>query len=148
MKKLVHLTKRFVLSLVPSQVHEIERQWVQSVLSPSELDLWNKMMAQDQRHSVMIGRRFVKCRPTASQSEIAGALLHDVGKSVARLGTFARMIATLVGPCTSRFRQYHEHESLGATMLRSIGSDELTISMVEGSCVGDLRQALNRADDI
>lgn len=148
MKKLVHLTKRFVLSLVPSQVHEIERQWVQSVLSPSELDLWNKMMAQDRRHSVMVGRRFVKCRPTASQSEIAGALLHDVGKSVARLGTFARMIATLVGPCTSRFRQYHEHESLGATMLRSIGSDELTISMVEGSCVGDLRQALNRADDI
>ncbi len=148
MSKIAHLAKRFVLSLVPSQVQEIERQWVQSVLSPSEFDVWNKMMVQDRRHSVMVGRRFVKHRLTAMQSEIAGALLHDVGKSVARLGTFGRVIATLVGPRTNRFRQYHDHESIGATMLRSIGSDELTISMVEGSCVGELRQALNRADYI
>ena len=148
MSKIAHLTKRFVLSLVPSQVQQIERQWVQSVLSQSEFDVWNNMMVQDRRHSVLVGRRFVKHRPTAMQSEIAGALLHDVGKSVARLGTFGRVIATLVGPRTNRFRQYHDHEQIGATMLRSIGSDELTISMVEGSCVGELRQALNRADDI
>lgn len=137
-----------MLCLVPSQVHEIERQWVQSVLSPSEFKVWDKMMVQDRRHSVMVGRRFVMYRPTATQSEIAGALLHDVGKSVARLGTFARVIATLVGPRTNRFRQYHDHESIGATMLRSVGSDELTISMVGGSCVGELLQALSRADDI
>ena len=137
-----------MLSLVPSQVQQIERQWVQSVLSQSEFDVWNNMMVQDRRHSVMVGRRFVKHRPIATQSEIAGALLHDVGKSVARLGTFGRVIATLVGPRTNRFRQYHDHEQIGATMLRSIGSDELTISMVEGSCVGELRQALNKADDI
>jgi hypothetical protein len=148
LSKIAHLTKRFVLSLVPSQVQQIERQWVQSVLSPSEFDVWNNMMVQDRRHSVLVGRRFVKHRPTAMQSEIAGALLHDVGKSVARLGTFGRVIATLVGPRTNRFRQYHDHEQIGATMLRSIGSDELTISMVEGSCVGELRQALNKADDI
>ena len=148
MSKFAHLAKRFVLSRVPSQVQEIERQWVHSVLTQSELVLWNNMMVQDRRHSVMVGRRFVKYRPTASQSEIAGALLHDVGKSVARLGSFARVIATLVGPRTSRFRQYHDHEAIGATMLRSIGSDELTISMVEGSCVGELKDALNRADDI
>ena len=148
MSKIAHLAKRFVLSLVPSQVQEIERQWVHSILSQDESALWNSMMVQDRRHSVMVGRRFVKLRPTSSQGEIAGALLHDVGKSAARLGTFARVLATLVGPRTSRFRQYHDHESIGAEMLRSIGSDELAISMVEGSCEGELRQALNRADDI
>ena len=148
MSEIAHLAKRFVLNLVPSQVHEIERQWVHSVLSQDEFALWNNMMVQDRRHSVMVGRRFVKHRPIATQSEIAGALLHDVGKSVARLGTFGRVIATLVGPRTNRFRQYHDHEQIGATMLRSIGSNELTISMVEGSCEGELRQALNRADDI
>ena len=148
MSKIAHLAKRFVLSLVPSQVQEIERQWVHSVLTPSELVLWNKMMAQDRRHSVMVGRRFVKYRPTASQSEIAGALLHDVGKSVSRLGTLARVVSSLVGSRTNRFRQYHDHEAIGAAMLRSIGSDDLTISMVEGSSVGELRQALSRADDI
>ena len=148
MSKFAHLAKRFVLSLVPSQVQEIERQWVHSVLTQSEIVLWNNMMVQDRRHSVMVGRRFVKYRPMASQSEIAGALLHDVGKSVSRLGTLARVVATLVGSRTNRFRQYHDHEAIGATMLRSIVSDELTISMVEGSCEGELRQALNRADDI
>ena len=148
MSKFAHLAKRFVLSLVPSQVQEIERQWVHSVLTQSELVLWNNMMVQDRRHSVMVGRRFVKYRPTASQSEIAGALLHDVGKSVARLGSFARVIATLVGPRTIRFRQYHDHERIGAAMLRSIGSDEITIEMIEGSCVGELKDALSRADDI
>ena len=148
MNKLAHLTKRFVLSLVPSQVQEIERQWVQSVLSPSEFVVWNNMMVQDRRHSVMVGRRFVKYRPIATQSEVAGALLHDVGKSAARLGTFARVLATMVGPRTSRLRQYHDHESIGATMLRSIGSDEMTIAMVGGSSVGELSQALSRADDI
>jgi putative nucleotidyltransferase with HDIG domain len=96
----------------------------------------------------MVGRRFVKYRPHASQSEIAGALLHDVGKSAARLGTFARVLATLVGPRTSRFRQYHDHEEIGAAMLRSINSDELTISMVEGSCAAELKEALINADDI
>ncbi len=148
MSKISHLAKRFVLSLVPSQVQEIERQWVHSVLTPGEFDLWNKMMAQDRQHSVLVGRRFVKYQPTATQSEIAGALLHDVGKSAAHLGTLARVVATLVGPRTSRFRQYHDHEAIGAAMLRSIGSNDLTISMVEGSCEGELRQALNRADDI
>ena len=148
MSKITHLAKRFVLSLVPSQVQEIERHWVHSVLTSSEFDLWNKMMAQDRQHSVLVGRRFVKNRPTSSNEEIAGALLHDVGKSAAHLSTLARVVATLVGPRTSRFRQYHDHEAIGAAMLRSIGSSELTVSMVEGSCVGELRDALNRADNI
>lgn len=148
MSKITHLAKRFVLSLVPSQVQEVERQWVQSVLTTSEFDLWSKMMTQDRQHSVLVGRRFVKYRPTSSPEEIAGALLHDVGKSASHLGTLARVVATLVGPRTSRFRQYHDHEAIGAAMLRSIGSSELTVSMVEGSCIGELRDALNRADDI
>ena len=105
-------------------------------------------MAQDRQHSVLVGRRFVKNRPTSSNEEIAGALLHDVGKSAAHLSTLARVVATLVGPRTSRFRQYHDHEAIGAAMLRSIGSDEITIAMVEGSCTGDLKDALNLADDI
>ncbi|CAB4903742.1 unannotated protein [freshwater metagenome] len=148
MSKITHLAKRFVLSLVPSQVQEVERQWVQSVLTTSEFDLWSKMVVQDRQHSVLVGRRFIKYRPTSSPAEIAGALLHDVGKTAAHLGTLARVVATLVGPRTIRFRQYHDHEAIGAAMLQSIGSSELTVSMVEGSCVGELRDALNRADDI
>jgi len=148
MSEIAHLAKRFVLNLVPSQVHEIERQWVHSILSQDEFALWSNMMVQDRRHSVMVGRRFVKHRPNALNSEIAGALLHDVGKSAARLGTLARVLATLVGPRTSCFRQYHDHEEIGAAMLRSINSDELTISMVEGSCAAELKEALSKADDI
>ena len=52
--------------------------------------------------------------PTATRAEMAGALLHDVGKIEAGLGTFGRVAATVVGPRTRRFRLYHDHEAIGA----------------------------------
>jgi hypothetical protein len=69
-----------------------------------------------------------------------------VGKQVAALGTFARVAATVVGPRTERFRQYHDHERVGAEMLRDAGSDERTIEMVLG--LGRRADALRWADDV
>jgi hypothetical protein len=101
------------------------------------------MAAQDRRHSVEVARRFLVRRPTATPAEMAGALLHDVGKQVAGLGTFARVVATVVGPRTERFHQYHDHEALGAAMLADAGSDPVTIELVHGrgSAAADLRAA-------
>ena len=55
-------------------------------------------------------------RPAADRAEVAGALLHDVGKVEAGLGTFGRVVATVVGPRTERFRTYHDHEAIGARL--------------------------------
>ena len=77
---------------------------------------------------------------------VAGALLHDVGKQVAGLGTTARVIATLVGPRTRRFREYHDHEALGAAMLRRAGVEESTVANAIGA--GPFADSLRAADDI
>jgi hypothetical protein len=77
---------------------------------------------------------------------VAGALLHDVGKQVAALGTFTRVVATVVGPRTDRFRQYHDHEPLGAAMLADTGSDPGTVELV--LCRGPWAATLRAADDI
>jgi hypothetical protein len=52
-------------------------------------------------------------------------------------------MATLVGPRTARFRQYHDHEALGASMLADAGSDPVTVELVQGrgSAAADLRAA-------
>ena len=54
---------------------------------------------------------------------MAGALLHDVGKFEADLGTFARVAATIVGPRGRRFRMYHDHEAIGARLAEAAGAD-------------------------
>jgi hypothetical protein len=67
-------------------------------LLPAEQELWAHMSAADRTHAVMVARRFLAGRPEATRSEMAGALLHDVGKIHAELGTTARVIATIISP--------------------------------------------------
>jgi hypothetical protein len=113
---------------------------------PSEVTLWSAMAVQDRRHSLVVARRFVDRAPDAVGPEVAGALLHDVGKQVAALGTLERVVATVVGPRTERFRAYHDHERLGAELLLGAGSDERTVDLVLGR--GRLAATLRWADDV
>ena len=74
---------------------------------------------------------------------MAGALLHDVGKVQSGLGTWGRVAATVVGPRTRRFRQYHDHEQIGANMAAQAGSDPATVALIrgDGPAAADLRAA-------
>ncbi len=143
MTSIAHLARRFRGSLSRAEPAMEDIAWVHSLLLPEEAALWERMAVQDRRHSIEVARRFAQRRPAASPSEMAGALLHDVGKQVAGLGTFARVAATVVGSRTERFRQYHDHEALGAALLADAGSDPVTIELVQGrgSAAADLRAA-------
>lgn len=146
MSSIGHLARRFRGSLSRAEPSVDDVAWVHALLLPNEMALWSRMAVQDRRHSIEVARRFAEIRPAATPAEMAGALLHDVGKQVAALGTFARVAATVVGSRTDRFRQYHDHEALGAAMLHEAGSDEATIELVQarGPAADDLR----RADDV
>lgn len=143
MTSIAHLARRFRGSLSRAEPAMEDIAWVHSLLLPQEAALWERMAVQDRRHSIEVARRFAQRHPAASPSEMAGALLHDVGKQVAGLGTFARVAATVVGPRTERFRQYRDHEALGAALLADAGSDPVTIELVQGrgSAAADLRAA-------
>jgi len=126
----VHLARRFFGSLSKRPPEPNEEAWARSQLLPGELALWDRMSALDRRHSVSVARRFEAAWPGATRAEIAGALLHDVGKIDSGLGTFGRVVASVVGGRTPRFRSYQDHERIGAEMAAAAGSDPATVDLI------------------
>ena len=142
--KVWHLAARFVTSLPPTPPSVDDEVWVDDHLLAGERALWVQLSNQDRRHSAAVARRFVQARPEATRAEIAGAILHDVGKIECGLGTFGRVIATLVGPRTAAFRAYHDHEEIGAAMAQAAGSRPATVDLIAQR--GPAFAALNRSD--
>jgi hypothetical protein len=125
-----HLAARFVTSLPPTPPSVDDENWVDGHLLAGERRLWVQLSNQDRRHSAAVARRFVIERPEATRAEIAGAILHDVGKIDCGLGTFGRVVATLVGPRTAAFAAYHDHEEIGARLAEAAGSDHATVDLI------------------
>jgi hypothetical protein len=127
-----HLAARFVTSLSPAPPPVEHEVWVDEHLLAAERRLWVQLGNQDRRHSALVARRFAAARPTASRAEVAGAILHDVGKIECGLGTFGRVAATLVGARGRRFRAYFDHEEIGARMAAAAGSEPATVELILG----------------
>jgi predicted HD phosphohydrolase len=140
-----HLVRRFVGSVSPREPNPADTAWVDAQLLDAESQLWHRMSVADRRHTIAVARRF-EALGQWSREEVAGALLHDVGKLDAGLGTLARVAATIVGPRTTRFRRYHDHERIGAELLAMAGSSHITIELVLGR--GRAARALANADNI
>jgi len=143
-----HLAKRFVSSLPSRDVSEAELNMVRTTLSASELALWSQFVNADRRHSVVVTERFMALRSGATAHEVAGVLLHDIGKIRSNLSTLQRVVATIVGPRTKRFALYHQHEEVGVEMLRNAGSHSDVIAMVNQTCDADVAAAFRAADNI
>jgi hypothetical protein len=127
---IAHLARRFVGSLRPGGPAPDDEAWAESLLLPGEVALWRRMSGPDLRHAVGVARQVADHdRPV-----VAAALLHDSGKVVSGLGTFARVAATLVGMALGRRRvggrvgDYLRHDQLGADLLAEAGSDPLTVT--------------------
>jgi hypothetical protein len=143
----IHLVKRAVSSLSQTPPTSQDIAVVAQVLNVAEFAVWSDMQFRDQRHSIIVLRRFDVIALTAVTSERAAALLHDVGKNISNLGFFSRVIATVVGPRGQRFAQYHDHESLGAELISSI-SDPRTVALIGGTVDDDVSRLLEIADNI
>lgn len=138
-----HLARRFVGSLSTAAPPAEDDAWATSFMTAAEAELWLRLSNVDRRHAVAVVRRFHDRRPDARREETAGAFLHDVGKLQAGLGTWGRVVATVVGPRTARFRVYHDHEAIGARWLAERGSSPVTVALVrrEGPAAADLAWA-------
>jgi hypothetical protein len=166
-----HLAKRFFASLRPGGPSRHDEEWVQSVLSDDELRLWRRMSTVDRRHAVGVARDVeARLGDEATRPVLAAALLHDVGKVSAGLGTYGRVIATLAGAAagrsmaeawtegkgfTRRVGLYLRHGAIGADMLAMAGSDPLTVTWAkehhlpeeEWTLPPAIARALKTADD-
>jgi len=115
------------------------------MLLPGEQELWRRMSGPDRRHGAAVARRAIELlkregREEVGREVVAAALLHDVGKVEAGLGTFARVGATLAAMVAGRERwsqaqrglsrrvaTYLSHDKVGAELLRRAGSHGLTV---------------------
>lgn len=98
---------------------------------PGEQALWARMSVADRRHAVGVARDVADMLGAeASRPVLAAALLHDVGKVDSNLGTFTRVLATVLNRRhgNSRIARYRRHDEIGATLLASAGSDLLTVA--------------------
>lgn len=130
----------------PVSTLEEDSAFASGILTAAELELWSRMDVVDRRHSVEVARRFIGLMPTAGRDELAGALLHDVGKSSVHLGRVGRSIATVIA-LTPTMRRYRHHEEIGAELLRAAGVNERTVTLAEGRVDDDAGRALRAADN-
>ena len=149
MSNLSHLAKRFVLALDRRKLSQSMIDKVRDLLLSREFELWSNMPLIDQKHSVLVMRRFLDRLPNAELVAVRASLLHDVGKTKSNLSVRGRVAATIIGSRGERFSSYHDHETIGAQILREIGSDETTWRLVVGESANpEILQALHEADNI
>src|SRR3954471_4576410 len=132
MSRAAHLIRRFVTSLRPRDLDDADRTWVRLLLTPQELDVWETLGRADRAESVAVARATARALgPDADPRWLAAALLHDVGKTGAGLGTVSRVGATLIAGLVSHGRTRHwpngigryiAHDDAGATRLAAAGA--------------------------
>jgi hypothetical protein len=135
---LIHLVRRFIGSLWPGGPAAGDDAWVRSQLLPGEVELWQRMSGPDRRHAVGVARRTAALlSDEATRAVLAAALLHDVGKIDAGLGTFRRSVVTAAALVIGHDRlsrrdgrvgRYLRHDAIGAALLQTAGSDGLTVT--------------------
>lgn len=135
----IHLVRRFLGALDPRGPALAEERWAMDRLLPGEVALWVAMSGPDRRHAHAVARSVGDALGPGdcSRAVVAAALLHDVGKVEARLNTFTRVPATVVGLVAGRavavrrpgrLGAYLRHDAVGAKLLRDAGSDPLTVA--------------------
>lgn len=139
-----HLVRRFAGSLWPGGPGAAGERWACSHLLDGERSLWVRLPGPDRRHALGVARRVGEhLGVAATRPVLAAALLHDVGKLDARLGTWGRVVATMAAKVagrdaavlwssgagfTRRVGLYLRHDELGADLLAMAGSDPLTVA--------------------
>lgn len=169
MSSLGHLARRFLGSLSPRGLAAEDAVWVDTVLTPAEQRLWSQLSSADRKHAAGVAREVDRRLADADRAALAAALLHDIGKIDADLGTLGRVVATLTTAVLGRdrvagwngdgvrgrFGRYVRHDEIGANLLRRVGSDPLTIAWTREHHLGaerwsvprDIAEQLHAADD-
>lgn len=141
-----HLVRRTFGSLSNRPLDDSQRERVESILLPGEMEVWSRLPPRDQRHSLDVLDVFIGRGNPTTRDEEAAALLHDVGKVASMLGIPGRILATILGPRTRRWSAYLEHERIGVDLMTGVSTPR-TISLLDGTAADDVLRRLRVADD-
>ncbi len=134
-----HLVVRFTESVRARRPTPDDLAFVRRVLTPDELACWELLGHADRAESLGVARRTAAGLGTEADLRwLAAALLHDVGKADARLGTVGRSVATVVAGVAghdrvrgwaadspslrARVGRYVDHDERGARRLAAAGA--------------------------
>ncbi len=128
--QLRHLAARFFSVLRARPLGPREQAEAAALLRPPERRLFWDQPDADQRHGLESARRALRAAPGRLDLGRA-ALLHDVGKRHARLGTIGRSVASaaaLAGlPLRGRVAAYLDHGAVGAAELAAAGAEPVVV---------------------
>jgi hypothetical protein len=145
-RRFVHLAARFFGSFRRGAPAPADVAWVESLCAPPVFALWTAMPRADRHESVAVARRLEQTLATTPSAGddgyVVAALMHDVGKTEAGLGTLGRVGATLVGfvvrgdrtrtwmergGVRRRVGVYLHHDAVGAAALQAAGAPETAV---------------------
>jgi len=133
-----------------------------NLLTPEQYALFTAMAVADQWHCLAVARAL------AAQGEenadlLRAALIHDVGKSLAHIGLWERVVHVLIARLTPHLvgrlgsarpdgwghglYVLAYHASLGAELAAQAGFSSVTVALVRGDGEPCMQALLNRADD-
>jgi hypothetical protein len=149
---LFHRVARFVRSLRAVPTSPVEDAWAAGHLTPGEQVLYAAMPSVDRRHAVDGARAVLTAVPDPGHDTIGAAveaaLVHDVGKRHAHLGTVGRSLATVAGWAVrsdtrrsawarrsgwrGRVGAYLRHDVVGADEVAAAGGSALAVAWTAG----------------
>jgi len=130
MRRLRHLTRRFLGSLAARRPTSSDQSLVAGLLSGAEAEVFWSQPVPDLAHAVRSAQSVARAAP--GRADLArAALLHDVGKRLSDIGTVGRSLATALSlvrlPTSKRMASYLEHARLGAEELNALGCEDLVV---------------------
>ena len=136
--------RQFLAALI-ARVSDADLAEADAHLPPAARALFRRMPRDGQSHALRVLRDLKRAGET-HPSLLAAALLHDAGKSAARLGAMTRSIIVVMrrvapaqldrlsaGPAAGWRRPFvaqRDHPRIGAEWARQAGCDELTASLI------------------
>jgi hypothetical protein len=145
---LLHRAARFFRSLRAVPTSPGEDAWAAAHLTPGERALYAAMPLVDRRHAVDGARLVVTRAGDDARDAVEAALVHDVGKRHATLGTFGRSLATVAGWAVrsdtrrsawarrpgrrGRVGAYLRHDVVGAAEVAAAGGSALAVAWTAG----------------
>lgn len=141
-----HLVRRFFESVRPGGPSAFDDQWAHDRLPATTAGLWFQLSSADRRHCVAVARAVEASAPgpDAIPDWVWGAaLLHDIGKAEAGMGTVGRVVASLIELAGAerlgdrfitkpgmlgRLARQLNYTDLGAELLEATGADERVVA--------------------
>lgn len=141
--------RQFYINLV-DKMKEEDYKYVEAILNENEVSLFYKMIKSEQKHSVRLARDIEKAidyivvdDPDIVKNRdllIKSSLLHDVGKSRAKINIFEKSIIVILNKITKgnlknvnnkKVDCYYNHSEYSYELLKDIIDDEIILNIIK-----------------